>query len=249
MGPAIRPVVTKNIAALMDDRWRRPEAAAYASRIAAIAARAHASIRANATHAAGLKSRPGPITLANVKRRPFVGTFASAVWAVALASPALAHGDHDARPLARHLEAGPYIVSLWQVYPDVGSAMTPHLIVMFDGGVVPPSEAGVDVAVDSTPMEVRPSITTSNGWETAEGLVEGDVVTVTVSDGIQAWDLDPVVVPPAPTSMIPMPELIYTSIFLTLGTAWWMAGRTARAWRKPVVKPVEQAVIQGGVRS
>ena len=52
--------------------------------------------------------------------------------AVVLATPVLAHGDHDARPLARHLAAGPYTISLWQVYPDAGSSMTPHLIVMFD---------------------------------------------------------------------------------------------------------------------
>jgi hypothetical protein len=170
-----------------------------------------------------------------MKRRLLAGACAAAAWTLALAAPALAHGDHDARPLARHLEAGPYIVSLWQVYPDAGAAMTPHLIVVFDGTAAP-SEADVSVAVDSTPMEVRPSVATSNEWETTGGLAEGDVVTVTISDGTQAWDLGPVVVPPAPTSMLPMPELISTSIVLTLGTAWWVAGRTARAWRRPALR-------------
>jgi hypothetical protein len=170
-----------------------------------------------------------------MKRRLFVGAFAAATATMALATPAWAHGDHDARPLARNQEAGPYIISLWQVYPDVGAAMTPHLIVMFDGGAAAPPAADVSVAVNSTPMEVRPSTTTANGWETTEGLAEGDVVTVTISDGIQAWDLDPVVVPAPPTSMLPMEELIYASIFITLGTAWWVAGRTARAWRRPAV--------------
>jgi hypothetical protein len=113
--------------------------------------------------------------------------------------------------------------------------MTPHLIVMFDGVSARPA-ADVTVAVDSTPMEVRPSSTTSNGWETTEGLAEGDVVTVTISDGSQAWDLAPVIVPPPPTSMLPMQELIYTSIFLTLATAVWVAGRTARVWRRPAVQ-------------
>jgi hypothetical protein len=171
-----------------------------------------------------------------MKRRVLVGGFAAAASAVLLATPALAHGDHDARPLARHLEVGPYVVSLWQVYPDAGVAMTPHLIVIFDGGAVPSSEAAVKVAVDSAPMEVRPSTTTANGWETTDGVAEGDVVTVTIADGAETWDLGPVVVPPAPTSMLPMPELIYTSIFLTAGTAWWVAGRTARAWRRPAVR-------------
>jgi hypothetical protein len=171
-----------------------------------------------------------------MKRRLLAAAFAAATSMVALATPVWAHGDHDARPIARHLEAGPYIVSLWQVYPDAGAAMTPHLIVMFDEGAATQPPADVIVAANSTPMEVRPSTTTSNGWETIEGLTEGDVLTVTVSDGNQAWDLDPVVVPPAPTSMLPMQELIYASIFLTAGTAWWVAGRTARAWRRPAVR-------------
>jgi hypothetical protein len=59
-------------------------------------------------------------------------------------------------------------------------------------------------------------------------------VAVTVADGTRSWTLAPVVVPPPPTSMLPMEELIYGSIFLTIGTAWWIAGRTARAWRRPL---------------
>jgi hypothetical protein len=171
-----------------------------------------------------------------MKKRLLVGAFAAATLTVVLAIPVSAHGDHDARPLARRLEAGPYVISLWQVYPDAGTAMTPHLIVMFDGGATVPKAAGVSVAVDSTPMEVLPSTTTANGWETTEGLAEGDVVAVTISDASQSWELVPVVVPPPPTSMLPMQELIYTSIFLTLGTAWWVVGRTARAWRRPAVR-------------
>ena len=172
-----------------------------------------------------------------MKRRLLSGAFAATTLMVALASPVWAHGDHDARPLARHLEAGPYIISLWQVYPDVGAAMTPHLIVMFDGEAAALPAPDVTVTVNSTPMEVRPSITTSNGWETADGIAEGDVVEVTISDGAEAWALDPVVVPPAPTSMLPMQELIYLSIFLTAGTACWVAARTARAWRRLAARP------------
>lgn len=168
-----------------------------------------------------------------------MGAAAAAVAMAAMATPVWAHGDeHDARPLARNLEAGPYIISLWQVYPDAGAAMTSHLIVMFHGGALVPPAADVAVAMNSTPMEVRPSTTTANGWETTEGVAEGDVVTVTISDGTQAWDLDPVVVPPPATSMLPMQELIYTSIFLAVGTAWWVAGRTARAWRRHTVRPI-----------
>jgi len=165
-----------------------------------------------------------------------VRAFIAAASMLLLATPAFAHGDHDARPLARDLVAGPHIISLWQVYPDVGDSMTPHLIVMFDNAAATSPASAVTVVVNAMPMETRPSATTANGWETTHGLAEGDTVTVTISNGNQAWDLDPVVVPPPPTSMLPMQELIYVSIFLTLGTGLWLAGRTARAWRRPTVR-------------
>ena len=152
----------------------------------------------------------------------------------ALPGSVLAHGDHDARPLARGLQAGPHTISLWQVYPDSGSAMTPHLIVMFDGVRAAPPAIQVHVAVNSVSMDMRPSATTANGFQTLEGLDEGDVVTVSISDGAQAWELEPVAVPPPPTSLLPVEELLYASILLTIGSAWWVAGRTARAWRRPI---------------
>jgi hypothetical protein len=169
-----------------------------------------------------------------VFRRSLVAAVVAAASLLVLAGPVAAHGDHDARPVARNLVAGPYTISLWPVYPDAGSAMTPHLIVMFDGLAAVPPEARVAVSVNGWPTEVRPSTTTANGLETAEGLDEGDVVTVTISAGDGVDSTDPVVVPPPPTSMLPMEELIYGSIFLTIGTAWWIAGRTARAWRRPL---------------
>jgi hypothetical protein len=166
-----------------------------------------------------------------------VGAFAALAALLVVAAPVLAHGDHDARPLARQVEAGPYRLSMWQVYPDVGTSMTPHLIVMLEPGAPIPATAEIAVAVDGTPVHVMPSATTAHAWETMQGLDAGQVVTVRVSDGSQAWDLAPVVVPPPTTSMLPMQELIYVSIALTAGTAWWAARRTARAWRKPVVAP------------
>ncbi len=168
--------------------------------------------------------------------RLVLGATAAALLTLALATPVLAHGDHDARPLARDLAAGTHRISLWQVYPDAGKGMIPHVIVMFDGeaGTLPAKD--VVVSVNSTPMAVQPSTTTANGLETTEGVTEGDVLTVSVSEGTQIWALDPVIVPPPPTSMLPMPELIYSAIFLTFATAWWMARRTARVWRRPVAR-------------
>lgn len=168
--------------------------------------------------------------------RRLLSASAATFLALALATPVLAHGDHDARPLARDIEAGPYRISLWQVYPDASTAMTPHLIVMFDGEPTTPPADEVAVTVNATPMAVVPSTTTANGLETTDGVVEGDVLTVAISDGARTWGLDPLVVPPPPTSMLPMAELIYTSMFLTFATACWMARRTARAWRRPTVR-------------
>jgi hypothetical protein len=171
-----------------------------------------------------------------VGSRFLASLFAAATMLVVFAAPALAHGDHDARPLARNQEAGPYRLSLWQVYPDAGMAMTPHLIVMLEPGSAVPASASVTVAVDGVPMVVAPSMTTAHAWETATGLDEGDVVAVTLSDATGAWDLPTVVVPPAAT-LLPMQELIYASIALTAATAWWAAKRTARAWRRPLASP------------
>jgi len=168
-----------------------------------------------------------------VRRHFLVAPILAAAWSLAIVAPAAAHGDHDARPLARQLAAGPYVVSLWQVYPDVGSAITPHLIVMFDGRGSVPASARVSVTQDTRAMDLRPSTTTANGLETTEGVAEGDVIAVTIADGTGTWPLAPVVVPPPPTSLLPMEQLLYVAIVLTGGTAWWVVGRTARAWRRP----------------
>ena len=40
---------------------------------------------------------------AATKRHMLLGAFAAAIWTFAVAIPAFAHGDHDARPLARDL--------------------------------------------------------------------------------------------------------------------------------------------------
>ena len=116
--------------------------------------------------------------------------------------------------------------------------MTPVLIDLFDGVASPP-EADVVVTMNSTPMQVQASFTNANAWETTHGLAEGDVLAVTISDGVQAGDLAPMVIPAAPISMLPMRELTHISIVLTAGGALWAASRTARAWRRPAVRTTE----------
>jgi hypothetical protein len=95
----------------------------------------------------------------------------------------------------------------------------------------------VAVAVNATPMDVVRSSTTANGWETTMGVAVYDVVMVTIAVGAETWVLDPVVVPPAPTSALPMRELISGSIVLTAVAALWVLARTARAWRQPSPRP------------
>jgi len=153
--------------------------------------------------------------------------------AMSLALPAVAHGDHDARPLLRRAEVGPYTVSLWQVYPDVGSAMIPHLIVMFDDGV-PDEGTVVSVQVGSENVHVMPSMTTTRAWETMTGVEPDDVVSVTISERGEAWSVPTVVIPRPLTSMFPMRALIAISIFLATAVAFWIGGRTAQAWRRPI---------------
>ena len=183
-----------------------------------------------------VERRPSEPYRGRVNRRLLARTALAVLWLLMAARPVSAHGDHDARPLARNLAAGPFTISLWQVYPDASTAMIPHLIVLFDGLAAAPPGAVVHVAVNGRSMAVLPSTTTANGFETTEGVDEGNVVAVTIADGARSWALDPVVVPPPPTSMLPMQELIYGSMFLTIATIWWAAGRFARAWRRPAVR-------------
>jgi hypothetical protein len=153
--------------------------------------------------------------------------------AMSLALPAMAHGDHDARPLLRRAEVGPYTVSLWQVYPDVGSAIIPHLIVMFDDEM-PDEGTVVSVQVGSEDVHVMSSLTTPGAWETMTGVEPNDVVSVTISERGGGWSLPTVVIPPPLTSVLPMRALIAISIFLATAVAFWIGGRTAQAWRRPI---------------
>jgi hypothetical protein len=152
---------------------------------------------------------------------------------LAMPLPAAAHGDHDARPLLKGAELGPYTVSLWQVYPDVGSEMLPLMVVMFDGEPVGP-DAILSVEVDGVEVGITPSLTTPGAWETTSGLKMEDSVVVTVSEGGVSWSTPSVVIPPPLTSMLPMRGLIAISIFLATAVAWWIGGRTAQAWRRPI---------------
>ncbi len=147
--------------------------------------------------------------------------------------PAAAHGDHDARPLIRGAGLGPYTVSLWQVYPDAGSAMLPVLVVMFDEGEMGDA-AILSVRVGGDEVGLAPSPTTAGAWETTSGLDTDDTVVVTISEGGESWTTPTVIVPPPLTSMLPMRGLIAVSIFLATAVAWWIGGRAATAWRRPI---------------
>jgi hypothetical protein len=172
----------------------------------------------------------------------FRGAIAALVATIAIATPVLAHGDHDAQPLGRGLTSGPFTISLWQLSVDNGTVVTPHVIVMFDNGTSTRATA-VTVAVNSQPMDARPSATTPNGWETMQGVTEGEQLAVTVSDGSTTWAFDPVVVPPPPGSGLPIKEVVIASMLLTLRVIWWVVARTARVWRNPAGRPIAQPAV------
>jgi hypothetical protein len=152
---------------------------------------------------------------------------------LALPLPAVAHGDHDARPVLRGADLGPYTVSLWQVYPDAGSAMLPLVVVMFDEGEMGRGTT-LSVRVGGEEVGLAPSLTTPGAWETTESLETDDSVVVTISEDGQSWSTPSVVIPPPLTSVLPMRALIALSIFLATAVAWWIGGRTAQAWRRPI---------------
>ena len=63
-------------------------------------------------------------------------TFATIVLLLAFApSPASAHGENDARAIAKGLAVGPYEISVWQVIGDHDSAMSSHVVVDFGATV------------------------------------------------------------------------------------------------------------------
>jgi hypothetical protein len=168
-----------------------------------------------------------------MRRRLIRAALAAVAASLTLVTPVLAHGDADARALARDLKAGPYVISLWQVWLDAGPLIGPHLIVMFDGGPDVSTVANVGVSVNESPLTVVRSTTTRLGWETTQGVAEGETVGISVSNGTQTWKAQPVLVTPPPTAMLPMRELIIAGIIFTIGSVCWLIGRTARAWRKP----------------
>ena len=170
-----------------------------------------------------------------MRRSLWAGALAAVAMAVTMAGPVLAHGDHDARPLVRNVSVGPYTISLWQVYADSATAMTPHLIVMFDDGPAAAAEARVEVSVNGAPVHTMPSATTRNGWETMDGTSTNDVVQVAITKGDASWTMDPLTIPPPPMSVLPVQELLWASIFLTFATIVWLGRRATRAWRRPAV--------------
>jgi hypothetical protein len=152
---------------------------------------------------------------------------------LALPLPALAHGDHDARALVKGADVGPYTISLWQVYPDAGSEMLPLVVAMFDEAPLGPG-ATLAVEVNGEHVNIAPSLTSAGAWETTSGLATDDSVRVSISEGGETWTTPTVVIPPPLTSMFPMRGLIAVSIFLASAVAWWIGGRTAQAWRRPI---------------
>lgn len=156
------------------------------------------------------------------------------LWTTLLASPVSAHGENDARPIARDLAVGPYVVSLWQVIGDHGSGMSAHVIVDFQTDA-PGEDDSVLLAVDGSAhavLEASSSPTLEGVWLTSGSVDFGDEVRVGVgTGGREAWS-EAVSVPSPPSDALPMGLIISGAALFTILVVMWLARRFRRAWRR-----------------
>ena len=164
----------------------------------------------------------------------------AAVVVVALALPAVAHGENDARPLLRESPVGPYTVSLWQVIGDHGNALPAHLIVTFTG-TQPQQSTTIWVEKGSTKLEAVPSTTTEDAWETVASASEGDILTVVITSDEGTFRTTPVLFDSLGIGA-PMQVFIALAVFFTTGTAYWLFRRSARVFGSQSGEPEMQEV-------
>ncbi len=151
---------------------------------------------------------------------------------VVLSSPAWAHGENDARPIARDVQTGPYVATLWQVIGDHGSSLSSHLVVSF--GEHSPTAGDVVVievggAAGGT-LEASP--TSATQWSTAATAEFGADVRIGVSTESGAWWSQSTTVPRPPSALLPMRALMAVFAFVSTLVIAWLGKRARRAWAK-----------------
>jgi hypothetical protein len=170
----------------------------------------------------------------NISRVSVVATLAVAVVALSV-SPALGHGENDARPLTRGATVGPYVISVWQVIGDHGSDLPSHMIVTFDGAS-PEAHDAVTITTGPTGTELAGRRLETGSWETAGTVAFGDSFTVAIVTADGAWVSASMIAPEPPSSRLPMRPLMSLTVFLTTAMLLWLGRRTKRVWTSTPVR-------------
>ncbi len=158
----------------------------------------------------------------------------AATW-VLLPVPALAHGENDARPIARNEAVGPYRITLWQVIGDHGSDLSAHVVVDF--GDVEPAEGEtvlVDVEADADlALTASRSEAVDGMWQTANAVGFGDVIRVGVAGEHGQWWSSDFTVPPPPGETFLAKVAFALVVFVSTVILLWMTRRARHVWARP----------------
>ena len=158
----------------------------------------------------------------------------SMTWWSLTTSPATAHGENDARPIARDVAVGPYSASVWQVIGDHGATSSAHVVVYF-GDDMPGSRDSVIVTVDvpnPANLPASPRSPSDGMWQTDGAVAFGDVIRVGVATDSGEWWSQPLTVPRPPGGSTPMRVLIGITVILSTFAIVWLGCRARRAWRR-----------------
>lgn len=161
----------------------------------------------------------------------------AATW-VLLPVPALAHGENDARPIAKNEAVGPYRITLWQVIGDHGSALSAHVVVDF-GDVEPAQGEAVLVAVEADESAESAALTASRSeavggmWQTADAVGFGDVIRVGVAGEHGQWWSSDLTVPPPPGETLLAKVAFALVVFVSTVILLWMIRRARHVWARP----------------
>ena len=158
----------------------------------------------------------------------------SMAWWGLTTSPASAHGENDARSIARDVPVGPYTASVWQVIGDHGTTSSAHVVVDF-GTETPSAQDSVVVAVgapETSLLPATPSLTSDGVWQTTGAVEFGDVIQVGVATDSGHWWTQSFTVPQPPGGSMPMRVLIGMTVIISAVAIVWLGRRARRAWRK-----------------
>ena len=158
----------------------------------------------------------------------------SMAWWGLTASPASAHGENDARPIARDVAVGPYTASVWQVIGDHGTTSSAHVVVDFGTESPTPQDSVVVAIVAPTPDTLPASLSSvSDGiWQTNGAVEFGDVIQLSIATDSDEWWSQSLTVPQPPGGSTPMRVLMGLTVVLSAIAIVWLGHRAKRAWRR-----------------